>query len=100
MKRLITFILIFAFLILAVAVVRGESNKDIRAIKKKILINSGDAIPYLQMGHTLLKSGQYQEATIPLAKANELEPNFAEAHYSPGIAYGGFGETSGENQSV
>ncbi len=52
------------------------------------------------MGHTLLKSGQYQEATIPLTKANELEPNFAEAHYSPGIAYGGFGETSGENQSV
>ncbi len=47
MKRLITFILIFAFLILAVAVVRGESNKDIRAIKKKILKNSGDAIPYL-----------------------------------------------------
>ena len=92
MKRLITFILIFAFLILAVAVVRGESNKDIRAIKKKILKNSGDAIPYLQMGHTLLKSGQYQEATIPLTKANELEPNFAEAHYSPGIANGALGK--------
>ena len=37
MKLLITFILIFDFLILGVAVVTGESNKDIRAIKKENL---------------------------------------------------------------
>ena len=92
MKRLIIFILIFAFLILGVAVVTGASNKDICAIKKKILKNPGDAIPYLQLGHALLKSGQYQDATTPLTKAMELEPNFAKTHYSLGIAYGTLGK--------
>ncbi len=48
MKRLIIFTLILSLLVLGVTIVTGASDKDILAIKKEILKNPGDAIPYLQ----------------------------------------------------
>ena len=48
MKRLIIFTLILSLLVLGVTIVTGASDKDILTIKKEILKNPGDAIPYLQ----------------------------------------------------